>query len=91
MYDKASFRLPPNELERQLDVCEELLAKYNSPSPPDGAHHPPKLFRPGHGWVTPSMLDLCKRKGYHLTLGSVFGNDPWVKSPALLKWYVCSS
>lgn len=96
MVDTASFRLPISELERQVDGCEELLAKYIKPpslahpssdAPPASQEHCLKYFRPGHGWVTPSMLQLCKHKGYRLTLGSVFGNDPWVKSPTLLKWY----
>ena len=33
------------------------------------------------------MLQLCKHKGYRVALGSVFGHDPWVKSPAFLKWF----
>jgi len=108
MVDAASFRLPLQELERQVDVCEELLAKYSRSKLPNPSHGLPALaplphssscgppppssqqikwFRPGHGWVTPGMLQLVKHKGYRLALGSVFGNDPWVKSPALLKWY----
>jgi peptidoglycan/xylan/chitin deacetylase (PgdA/CDA1 family) len=73
-----------SELERQIDTVEDILGKY---APPDGHEKHVKWFRPGHGWLTPAMLALCRSKGYKLALGSVFGNDPWVRSVPLLRWF----
>uniref|UniRef100_A0A061R250 Polysaccharide deacetylase n=2 Tax=Tetraselmis sp. GSL018 TaxID=582737 RepID=A0A061R250_9CHLO len=88
MFDTPSFRLSLQELEQQVDGCSELieqLTRQEADGPEE--QHRLKWFRPGHGWFTPGMLRLCQLKGYRVALGSVFGNDPWVKSPALLKWY----
>lgn len=75
-------RLPLSELTRQVEHTEALLDQYRL----RGSNT--RWFRPGHGWFTPAMLDLCRAKGLNLALGSVFGNDPWVRSvPLLARWY----
>eukprot|EP00951_Prasinocladus_malaysianus_P038548 scaffold424118_cov39-Prasinocladus_malaysianus.AAC.1 len=56
MFDKPSFKLPLQELERQVDTCEQLIEKCKrSHGVSEGQL---KWFRPGHGWVTPSMLQV---------------------------------
>ena len=66
---EASFRLPPEEFERQLLVSHEVLSKYA----------PVKWFRPGSGWFNDEMLNTLRKHDYQCALGSVYPFDPQIR------------
>jgi peptidoglycan/xylan/chitin deacetylase (PgdA/CDA1 family) len=49
---------------------------------------PLRWFRPGGGWIRPSMLRSVAAKGYRLVLGSIFPWDTFHPPPAWMAWFV---
>jgi peptidoglycan/xylan/chitin deacetylase (PgdA/CDA1 family) len=47
-----------------------------------------RWFRPGGGWIRPSMLRSVAARGYRLVLGSIFPWDTFHPPPAWMAWFV---
>lgn len=69
---------PPSKFERDLLRAEELL----------GLDSGPKLFRPGSGWYSASMLECLHRHDYRCVLGSVYPHDSNVPFAKIIGAYI---
>ena len=49
---------------------------------------PLRWFRPGGGWIRPSMLRSVAARGYRLVLGSIFPWDTFHPPPVWMAWFV---
>jgi peptidoglycan/xylan/chitin deacetylase (PgdA/CDA1 family) len=76
--DEVSLSLPPEEFERQLVEADALLARW----------HKPRWVRPGSGWYDETMLEIARRHGYKVALGSVYPLDAQIAWPAFASWFV---
>ncbi len=63
--EEASVRLPAAQLADGLDRTHRALARFG----------PVSLFRPGSGWVSSSVLEACRGRGYRCVVGSVYPQD----------------
>lgn len=50
-----------------------------------------RWFRPGGGWVRPSMLASVATRGYRLVLGSIFPWDTLHPPLAFMRWFVLNN
>lgn len=76
-FDEPSWRLSAADFEESLLHCEQALEPFLPASSPVPAT---RWFRPGHGIVTPSLLQTCGRHQYRIALGSCFPNEANDKS-----------
>lgn len=80
------YLLPYKDLVEEITNCDHLIkeiyatAQVNLPKR--------MLYRPGCGLFNQKMIDLAKSFGYELTLGSVYPNDPIIKSPTINYLYL---
>ncbi|MEM6450683.1 MAG: chitin deacetylase family protein [Cyanobacteria bacterium P01_D01_bin.105] len=87
--DRASVRLPSDEFEADLRAAEAALSPFlTKTSQPDM-----RLcwLRPGMGFYTPQMVDIARRYGYHLVLGSNFPYDTHVASPRFASSFILNT
>lgn len=77
MYDLPSWRLPWEELKKQLLEVDSKLEDYYFK---DADGRAIKWFRPGHGFFTKKMLQIVESHGYRTALGSLFPLDTLFKS-----------
>lgn len=72
------FLLSNEKLREEITTCDTLIKEIYSKA---GVPLPKRMvYRPGCGLFGPSMLKLVKELGYELALGSVYPNDPMVRS-----------
>lgn len=57
-------------VEADLDRTAETLAPYG----------PVRWYRPGSGLYTTAVREAAAARGYRLALGTIYPNDPWVRS-----------
>ncbi|KAH6665529.1 carbohydrate esterase family 4 protein [Halenospora varia] len=71
MRDEPAISLPLTELQRQVKEVEGMLPVNESGR---------KWFRPGSGFFNAGMIEVARKMGYKLVLGSVYPHDAQVKS-----------
>lgn len=84
--DRAHARLSCAELAHELDSCDRLI---NSIYEQAGVKRVCKLYRPGCGLFSPSMLKQVSQAGYTLVLGSVYPHDPAVRLSSVNAAFIC--
>ncbi|MEB3302625.1 MAG: polysaccharide deacetylase family protein [Cyanobacteriota bacterium] len=67
--DSVSARLSPAEFRQAFDQAADQIQSAAAP-----IRLPLHWFRPGGGWIRPSMLRSIEGRGFRLVLGSIF---PW--------------
>jgi peptidoglycan/xylan/chitin deacetylase (PgdA/CDA1 family) len=70
MYDRASIYLQQDELGREIQETEAIMAKAGWKRGPNN------WFRPGSGFFSDAMIDTISRAGLRTVLGSVYPHDP---------------
>lgn len=75
-----------NVLEKEIIKCEKLLGNlYNEAN----VQYPTiKYFRPGCGYVTQTIIDVCSKLNYKVVLGSVYPSDPHWPLPNFYAWFI---
>jgi peptidoglycan/xylan/chitin deacetylase (PgdA/CDA1 family) len=81
--DSVSARLSPAAFRQAFD---RAAADLRGAAAPRGL--PLRWFRPGGGWIRPSMLRSVAARGYRLVLGSVFPWDTFHPPLAWMAWFV---
>jgi peptidoglycan-N-acetylglucosamine deacetylase len=72
------YRLLTESLREEINSCDKTIKSIYDEA---GISYPTKmLYRPGCGAFHRDMLNLCKELNYTLTLGSVYPNDPIIRS-----------
>ncbi len=70
----------------EIVKCEKLIdkmyieANINKPTI--------KYFRPGSGFCTNTIANVCNKLGYTIVLGSIYPSDTKLPFPNLLSWYI---
>lgn len=77
-----------DNLSKEIDDCNELIAKIYSDA--NCGAEPIDVYRPGCGMFGKQMLDIIKKKDMTLVLGSVYPNDPIVRSGYINYLYIRS-
>lgn len=86
MRDEPSFRLPQDELSRQIRSVEAQIQQiYSGPAAP-----PPRYFRPGSGFFSSAMRKTIAGLDYRLVLGSIYPHDAQVSQWKLNAWHILS-
>lgn len=84
--DNVSARLSPTHFRQTFNQAAADL---------HGAAAPRSLplhwFRPGGGWIRPSMLRYVAQRGYRLVLGSIFPWDTFHPPVSWMCWFVLSN
>lgn len=78
MTDTPAIALDASELERHVLETHEALIEITEP----------RWFRPGGGIVTERAVEVSRRLGYRVALGSVFPIDPYQTSARFSAAYV---
>ncbi|CAF3640086.1 unnamed protein product [Adineta steineri] len=78
--DEKAIRLSRNELEQQIIDTENIINNYTSDKC--------RWFRPGSGFFNRTMIQLCTKLDYRLTLGSVYPHDPQMPYPKLNSFFI---
>jgi peptidoglycan/xylan/chitin deacetylase (PgdA/CDA1 family) len=81
--DSVSARLSPASFRQALDRASVDLQSAAAPR-----SLPLRWFRPGGGWIRPSMLRSVASQGYRLVLGSIFPWDTFHPPLAWMAWFV---
>jgi peptidoglycan/xylan/chitin deacetylase (PgdA/CDA1 family) len=77
--DVMHYKLSIEDLRKEFIPCDRLIRDIYEEA---NVQLPSKmLYRPGSGLFHKKMFDLCKEFGYTLTLGSVYPEDPKIRSP----------
>jgi len=72
------YQLPIESLREEITNCDKIIKSIYDDA---GISYPARmLYRPGCGAFHRSMLNICKELNYTLTLGSVYPNDPVIRS-----------
>ena len=66
----SSARLSRARLGESVRRTRDVLESYG----------PTRLFRPGSGWPTPTVLHVARHQGYRCVLGSIYPNDVRVRA-----------
>ncbi|KAL0487080.1 peptidoglycan-N-acetylglucosamine deacetylase [Acrasis kona] len=82
MYDRATIKLSKDEFTEELKSVDRLIY------PEGDVTQECKLFRPGCGYFTNSMVTIAKQLGYRTVLGDIYPHDPIVKNHKINSWYV---
>lgn len=83
--DHAHALLYPIEFRYELYTCDTLITEIYAQA---GVERPARLFRPGSGFFTSSMIQELKEMDYKLVLGSVYPHDPAIRSSCWNAWYI---
>lgn len=81
--DSVSARLSPAAFRQAFDRAATDL---RGAAAPRGLRL--RWFRPGGGWIRPSMLRSVAARGYRLVLGSIFPWDTFHPPLAWMRWFV---
>ncbi|MFM7238286.1 MAG: polysaccharide deacetylase family protein, partial [Cyanobium sp.] len=81
--DSVSARLSPAAFRQAFDRAATDL---RGAAAPRGL--PLHWFRPGGGWIRPSMLRSVAARGYRLVLGSIFPWDTFHPPLTWMAWFV---
>jgi peptidoglycan/xylan/chitin deacetylase (PgdA/CDA1 family) len=81
--DSVSARLSSARFRQAFDQAAAQLQSAAAP-----CTLPLRWFRPGGGWIRPSMLRSVAARGYRLVLGSIFPWDTFHPPPAWMAWFV---
>jgi len=81
--DSVSARLSPAAFRQAFDRAASDL---RGAAAPRGLRL--RWFRPGGGWIRPSMLRSVAARGYRLVLGSIFPWDTFHPPLAWMRWFV---
>lgn len=81
--DSVSARLSPAAFSQAFD---RAAADLRGAAAPRGL--PLRWFRPGGGWIRPSMLKTVAERGYRLVLGSIFPWDTFHPPLDWMAWFV---
>ncbi len=81
--DSVSARLSPAEFRQAFDQAATQIRSFAAP-----ATLLLCWFRPGGGWIRPSMLHSIATKGYRLVLGSIFPWDTFHPPVGWMHWFV---
>jgi peptidoglycan/xylan/chitin deacetylase (PgdA/CDA1 family) len=76
--DRPSFRLSPEEFERDLEHAHRALARFDRIS----------WARPGSGWYSRRMISVMSRHGYRCALGSIYPFDASIPSVEWASRYI---
>jgi len=80
------FLCSNNKFYNELLDCENLIKQIydedNIPLPKI------KYFRPGNGYVTDSILNICELNNYKIVLGSIYPQDTKLPFPNLIYYYI---
>jgi len=80
MYNHMGAKLAPEQLSAEIMECENIIkSKLGSMT-----HY----FRPGSGLFTANMIDIAKKHGYTIVIGSVYPHDPHIRSVSHIVWSV---
>ena len=81
--DGVTARLGPARFRKAFDQAADDLQRAAAP-------HSLLLrwFRPGGGWIRPSMLRSIRERGYRLVLGSIFPWDTCRPPLGWMRWFV---
>ncbi|KAM3084035.1 hypothetical protein ACMFMG_001857 [Clarireedia jacksonii] len=85
--DEPSVQLPLSELEHQIKEVEALLPPNR---PTTGSKISPKYFRPGSGFFSKKMVEMVRKMGYRVVLGSIYPHDPQIHYPKINAKHVLS-
>ena len=73
-------------LVNEMYDCDQLIKKIYEEA---NVQIPDQMYyRPSCGLFTTKMLNIVKECDYKLALGSVYPNDPVIKSPQMNFWYI---
>lgn len=75
-----------SSLTNEILSCDLLIEQLYNEAKVDLPKY--KIYRPGCGLFNVQMLNYMKRNNYHLTLGSVYPNDPLFRFPYLNYLYL---
>jgi peptidoglycan-N-acetylglucosamine deacetylase len=81
--DSVSARLSPASFRQAFD---RAAADLRGAAAPRGL--PLRWFRPGGGWIRPSMLRSVAGRGYRLVLGSIFPWDTFHPPLTWMAWFM---
>jgi peptidoglycan/xylan/chitin deacetylase (PgdA/CDA1 family) len=81
--DSVSARLSPAAFRQAFD---RAAADLRAAAAPRGL--PLHWFRPGGGWIRPSMLRSVAARGYRMVLGSIFPWDTFHPPLTWMAWFV---
>ena len=84
--DSVSARLNPASFRKAFDQAAAQIQDAAAP-----AALPLHWFRPGGGWIRPSMLRSVAERGYRLVLGSIFPWDTFHPPLEWMRWFVLSN
>lgn len=84
--DSVSARLSPAEFRQAFDQAARLIQSAAAP-----ATLLLRWFRPGGGWIRPSMLRTITKRGYRLVLGSIFPWDTFHPPVGWMGWFVLTN
>ena len=84
--DSVSARLSPASFRQAFDQAALQIGSFAAP-----ATLVLRWFRPGGGWIRPSMLHSIATKGYRLVLGSIFPWDTFHPPVGWMHWFVLSN
>ncbi|PYH91781.1 glycoside hydrolase/deacetylase [Aspergillus ellipticus CBS 707.79] len=85
MRDEPSKDLSRGVLEAQIGFVDGVIERVYRDL---GRERTGKWFRPGSGFYTRWMRELCRGLGYRVVLGSVYPHDAQVRWSALNAWHV---
>jgi peptidoglycan/xylan/chitin deacetylase (PgdA/CDA1 family) len=81
--DSVSARLSTASFQHAFDRAATQIQSFAAP-----ATLLLRWFRPGGGWIRPSMLHSIATKGYQLVLGSIFPWDTFHPPVGWMHWFV---
>lgn len=84
--DSVSARLAPASFRQAFDQAADRIRSAAAP-----ARLVLRWFRPGGGWIRPSMLRSVAARGYRPVLGSVFPWDTVHPPLGWMRWFVLSN
>lgn len=78
MRDEPAIRLSPEEFVASVDSTNAGLALIARP----------RWFRPGSGLFNRRMVEVARKRGLKVVLGSVYPFDSTIKSPSFASWFI---
>lgn len=86
VHDICHAKLNDHHIEQEILKCDELINDLYR------ATHKPKsninFYRPGCGWVTPSIINICSNLNKIIVLGNIYPHDPFVIIPYINYLYI---
>jgi peptidoglycan/xylan/chitin deacetylase (PgdA/CDA1 family) len=65
-------------VEKEIKDCDNIIEELYKDA---NIKREKKYYRPGHGFISSHISQICCNEGYKVILGSVYPRDPYITSP----------